>query len=118
MRILVVDRDSTVADACEKAFQNEHEVVTARSGFHALELIAIGRAFDLVLCELSLPDITGPEVHRRLMGSSPRTASKIVFITDDAKASHTFLQTVPNIFLEKPLAATALRQVLRDVTLK
>jgi CheY-like chemotaxis protein len=118
MRILVVDRDSAVAEACEKAFQNENEVVTARSGFHALELIAIGRAFDLVLCELSLPDLTGPEVHRRLIASSPRTASKMVFITDDAKAAQGFLQTVPNMFLEKPLVATALRQVLRDVTRK
>lgn len=118
VRILVVDDDSTVASMCEQAFPNEHDIVTVSSGFRALDLIAVGRSFDVILCELRLPDMTGMEVHKRLVDCAPRTAGKIVFLTDDAKAYKAFLDSVPNMYVQKPVLSSALRQLVRDASLR
>ena len=118
MRILAVDADLELAEACRRVFATEHEVVEARSGFVALDLLAIARPFDVILCELELPDMPGKEVHRRLLESSPRSASKFVFVTDDPNLHKTFLASVPNPHIDKPLVPSTLRQVVRDAGMR
>jgi CheY-like chemotaxis protein len=118
MRILTVDVDPDLASTVSRVFGDEHEVVAVRSGFAALDLLAIGRAFDIVLCEVELPDMPGEEVHRRLVESAPRVAKKFVFVTGDAKAHKAFLSKIPNPYLEKPLVPSTLRQVVRDVGMR
>jgi CheY-like chemotaxis protein len=118
MRILIIDGEPELAAACHRLFGGEHEVVETRSGFAGLDLLAIGRPFDVILCELALPDMTGMEVHRRLQEASPRSASKLVFVTDDPKQHQAFLAAVPNLQVEKPIVPSALRQVIRDAGMR
>jgi two-component system NtrC family sensor kinase len=118
MRILVIDGEPETAASCHRIFGDEHEVVEARTGFSALDLLAIGRPFDIIFCELVLPDMTGIEVHRRLIDSSPRSASRIIFVTDDRKANAPFLASVPNLNVDKPLVPSSLRQAVRDAGMR
>jgi CheY-like chemotaxis protein len=118
MRILVVDGEPDFATACERTFEKEHEVVSARSGFAALDRIAIGRPFDVILCTVALPDMTGIEVHRRLAACAPGVAGRMVFVTDDVKAHRAFFESVRSSWLEKPVAPSALRQIVRDLGLR
>jgi CheY-like chemotaxis protein len=117
MRILVADDDIDIAVTLERLFPSEHEVVHVASGHTAFERIAIGRAFDVVLCEIQLPDIGGIELHRRLSECAPNTAGRIVFLTTDPEPHRGFLSSVKNTYLTKPVAASALRQLIRDLAL-
>jgi CheY-like chemotaxis protein len=118
MRILIIDGEPELAATCHRLFGEENEVVEARSGFSALDLLAIGRPFDVILCELALPDMTGMEVHRRLEESAARSASRLVFVTDDLKQHQAFLAKVPNMHVEKPVVPSSLRQVVRDAAMR
>jgi CheY-like chemotaxis protein len=118
MRILIADDGPELASMFERMFPREHEVVQVDSGISALERIAIGRAFDVVICEMQLPDVGGMELHRRLLECAPSTAHRVVFLTDDPAPYRAFFDGVPNLFITKPVPAGSLRQLLRDLSMR
>ncbi|HEY6100797.1 MAG TPA: ATP-binding protein, partial [Anaeromyxobacter sp.] len=67
-RILVVDDEQLVAEAIERVLSEHHDVVAVGSGRAALERVAGGR-FDVVVCDLLMPEMSGSdfwaELHRR-----------------------------------------------------
>jgi CheY-like chemotaxis protein len=118
VRILVIDSDPQTAGVVDGTLGREHEIVSTTSGFAAIERIAIGRAFDVILCDLDMPDLSGKEIHRRLLESAPQTAAKIVFLVSEPKAQKTFLEGVKNLFLARPVAPVALRETVRALSLR
>jgi CheY-like chemotaxis protein len=112
MRILVIESDPVTADVLESTFPNEHEVVVLGSGRAALERIAIGRAFDLVFCEVDPPDMTAKEVFTRLEEGSPRTAQRLVFLVGELKPHRAFLERPAKRYLTRPITAAALRDAI------
>ncbi len=73
MRLLVVDDESELADAVARAFRKEgYAVDVAYGGHDALEMVRLN-PYDLVCLDLTMPDIDGLEVCRRIradVGSS------------------------------------------------
>jgi CheY-like chemotaxis protein len=118
MRIFVIDSDPQTASVVESTFAREHEIVTTTSGFSAIERLAIGRAFDVILCDIEMPDLSGTEIYRRLLEAAPQTASKVVFLVSDPKAHRAFLDGVQNHFLQRPVAAAGLRETIRAMSLR
>jgi CheY-like chemotaxis protein len=115
-RVLVVDDDLQVCRLIARLLEAEHEVVTAVSAAQALELIRGGERFDLVLCDLVMPQMSGMDLHAELTRAAPGMAEKMVFMTGgvfDDKASE-FLDSVPNAQVLKPFCRTALRQLIQD----
>ncbi len=77
--MLVVDDDSGARGLLQEIFQREgYDVAVAARGADALRL-AQGRAFDIVLSDVRLPDIDGIEVLRRLRKEHPDTT--VILIT-------------------------------------
>jgi len=118
MRIFVIDSDPQTSSVVEATFAREHEIVTTTSGFAAIERIAIGRAFDVILCDVEMPDLSGIELYRRLLESAPQTAAKVVFLVSDPKAHRQFLDGLQNHYLQRPVAAAALRETIRAMSLR
>lgn len=112
-RLLVIDDHAHVGTSLRLFLGDEHEVVTATDGGEALRL-AEASQFDLVLCDLRMPDTSGIEVYRRLVERAPALADRVVFMTggafsDEAKA---FLATTPTPVLEKPFRPERIRELL------
>ena len=89
-------------------------VDVAGGGQEALAALAVG-AYDLVLMDMRMPDLSGVETTRRLRAVGDRTP--VVALTanafeDDRRAC---LDAGMNDFLVKPLAADALRRVLTQL---
>jgi CheY-like chemotaxis protein len=117
MRILVIESDPVTADVVETTFPSEHEIVIFGAGRAALERIAVGRAFDVVFCEIDPPDITARELYERIEAGSPRTAKRIVFLVADAKSHRAFLDNKPlKHYLTRPISASALRKAIEAVS--
>jgi CheY-like chemotaxis protein len=73
-RILLVDDEADNLDVLREVLQLEgHEVEIARSGPEALARIDSGERFDLVLCDVGMPEMSGWQVARELEGRTPRT---------------------------------------------
>jgi two-component system cell cycle response regulator DivK len=104
LTVLVVDdNERNLKLACAVLEAAGITTVGAGSGAEALEL-AVERRFDLVLLDIRLPDIDGPEVLRRLRVDPGAATTPVVAMTslgpDEAGA---LLELGFDGYLEKPI---------------
>jgi PAS domain S-box-containing protein len=115
--ILVIDDEEPLAQAIRRFLSNEHEVTAVFSAGAALDLIRRGERYDVIFCDLMMPQITGMELHAELLRSQPEQAANVVFLTGGAftAAAREFLDEVPNRRLEKPFDLKELRRLVNEV---
>ena len=115
-RVLVVDDEAALAKTLAVALSDEHDVVARGSGREALALLRADDRFDVVLCDLMMPDMTGMDLYEAIVREKPVLASRFVFVTGGAftPRARDFLDTVPATRLEKPFEMSSLRELLRD----
>ena len=111
--ILVIDDEEAVAVAIERILRAQHDVHIRTDAREALALIAAGSTFDLVFCDLMMPNLSGVDVYRQMAVTHPAQAARIVFITGGAftAAAEEFLAEIQGAHVSKPFAPAALRAV-------
>ena len=114
-RILVVDDEQAVVRAVSRILSDEHDVVTVVTAREALALCARGETFDLILCDLMMPEMTGMDLHQELSRMAPDQANRMIFLTGGAftPKARRFLSETPKEHLEKPFDSTHLRASVR-----
>jgi CheY-like chemotaxis protein len=113
--ILVVDDEPLIGASARRLLCAEHDVVVVHSGEAALSAVTSPRAFDVVLCDLMMPGMTGIELHQALVRSRPELAERMVFVTGGAftGAAEDFLERVDVRRMDKPFEPHALQAVVR-----
>ena len=88
--------------------------MVCEGGREALALLQDDHAFDLILCDLAMREVSGIDVWRALRKTGDD--GKIVFMTGGTTGSEAaeFLASVENPCLEKPFPPEQLRQLLRN----
>jgi signal transduction histidine kinase len=108
-RILIVDDEPQVASATARLLERgTTEVETSARG--ALERLTGGERFDLILCDVRMPDMNGPELLDLVRGRVPEQARAFAFMSgalDDRSESDLGRLGVP--LLEKPFDRDTLR---------
>jgi CheY-like chemotaxis protein/anti-sigma regulatory factor (Ser/Thr protein kinase) len=114
-RILVVDDDVVVLSSIRRLLAREHEVVTFADPREAAAALARGDDFDLVVCDMMMPHITGQQLYEQAVARDNRLAERFVFVTGGATDPFvaSFLAEVPNERLEKPFASDSLLRLAR-----
>jgi len=114
LSVLVVDDEPVIARLIEKALF-EHEVTTAADGREAVALMG-ERAFDVILCDLIMPEMTGMDVYRAALQRSTPMHERIVFMTGGAftQRARDFLESVPNFRIEKPFELGHLERTIYE----
>jgi CheY-like chemotaxis protein len=113
-RVLVVDDEELVRKALTLSLQAECEVAEAASGSEALARFGADDPFDVILCDLLMPGMTGVDFYRELLHRGSQAARTVVFMTGGTPpAVRAFLAGVGNLCLEKPVDANELRRVVR-----
>jgi two-component system NtrC family sensor kinase len=111
-RVLIVDDQPEIARALSRVFASDAEVTIAGSGAEALTRIEKG-AFDLVICDVMMPAMTGPELFGRVKVIDPITAAAFVFTTGGVDAHHErALRATGARCLSKPVDIGELRRLL------
>src|SRR5258705_13282098 len=64
-RVLVVDDEVAVGRTIQRLLGDRHDVVALASGSEAIELLRSGADFDVILCDMSMPEVTGIDVYVR-----------------------------------------------------
>ncbi len=110
-RVMVVDDEAIITSTVRRLLSREHDVVTATRAIEGLHRIQSGERFDLILCDLMMPQMTGMELHDKIAAIDGDQASRIVFLTGGAftPTARQFLDRVPNQRIEKPFDAQHLR---------
>lgn len=86
------------------------------NGREALEKVGKAGHYDLILCDVMMPEISGPEFVHRLGKSHPELQKHVIFITggafrDDARDQ---LARFNNKVLEKPFTKNELRSAVNS----
>jgi CheY-like chemotaxis protein len=118
-RILIIDDEPLLGQTLHYAFKGRHEVVISTSGREALSRLEKDARFDLVLCDLMMPDVSGSAVYEEVKRSYPALVRCFVFMTGGAftERARQFLATHPGIQLEKPFNIDDIERLLRQFAL-
>ena len=82
-QILLIDDDRLVRTGLRRLLAPPHNVTEAASGASALELLKES-SFDVIICDLMMPEVDGPAVYDQLSSSQPELLDRIVFLTGGA----------------------------------
>jgi CheY-like chemotaxis protein len=113
---LVVDDERRLAQTFQMALSPEHDVEIVTRGTEAIEKLDRDPDFDLVLCDLMMPDIPGFDIFEAVVASHPELADRFVFMTGGAftERAREFLRTVSNPRLEKPFLVEDIERLLHE----
>ena len=114
-RILIIDDEAPLRLVMERLLTT-HEVVSASSGAEALVILQHDRGFDLILCDLMMPDVSGMDVHHWLVSHDPVLAARLVFITGGAfgPVAAEYLSDAGSLKIDKPFTSSEFKAVVSD----
>lgn len=111
--VLVVDDDAFVARAIRRLLRPRHTVTLASGGAQALECLDRAK-FDVVFCDVMMPNMTGMELHQEVKRRHPDMADRFVFITGGpfTPEARQMFDQVTNPCIQKPFTPADLANVL------
>ena len=103
-RILAVDDEALLLKAYRRMLCDAHELTTALGGPEALKVLENDSRFDVVLCDLQMPEMSGMELHAAVMERNPALANRFVFVTGGAFSgdARRFLEEAVPAVIQKP----------------
>ena len=115
LKILVIDDEQRVGRSIRRMLSS-HDVDLATSGSDGMEQLR-KHEYDVVLCDLMMPDITGREIYQKISSLMPGFERKVVFITGGAFTpdAREFVDSVKNPVLSKPFDMPELNAALLRV---
>ncbi|MEP7050805.1 MAG: response regulator [Pseudomonadota bacterium] len=119
LRVLLVD-DEEIVRRCTARSLSDFEVVGVRSATDALELLEKDSDFDVVLSDVMMPGVSGPELYARCFALYPQLAQRFVFASGNPEFARLELRRVIQrigaerepILLSKPSPREALMLAL------
>jgi CheY-like chemotaxis protein len=118
--VLLVDDESAVRMAMHRYLvRRGWNVVEAADGETARSILepAAGLDFDLVICDLHMPRLSGRDFYEWLACARPDAALKLVFSTGDVLSSEfaEFLSEAGRPLLPKPFELRELARIVEEV---
>ena len=119
--LLIIDDEESIRRALRRYFERrDWDVDEAMDGAEGLKKLDGADAtveYDVVLCDLKMPGISGQELYNRLRAELPAAARKFIFATGDSGAPDVvdFLASVDVPVLEKPFELRSLEQIAQQV---
>jgi CheY-like chemotaxis protein len=116
-RVLIVDDERLVIDVVRRMLTRDHDVFSLEDARQALHRIESGERYDVILCDLMMPHMSGMDFHSALARSSPDQAERIIFFTGGAftPRAKEFLERVPNHRMDKPIDGQELRALINGL---
>ena len=117
--ILVVDDEPSIRFALRRYFTRAGwEVTDAEDGLTALLLLLGGTpSWDVVLCDIGLPILSGTELYETLAVAAPEWLERLVLTSGDVSAPELagVLARVRCAVVEKPFTLSAIGAVVAEV---
>lgn len=105
-RLLVIDDEPMLLAAMKRMLRIHHDVVVCDSVEAALLVLEEDVRFDILLCDLNMPGLTGVDLYERVAVNMPELVERVVMITSGALTTRgqEFLDSVSGPWLEKPIS--------------
>ncbi|MBI5042977.1 MAG: cache domain-containing protein [Nitrospirae bacterium] len=108
--IIVVDDEPVILELVKEILVKDgHHVDTATSGKAALKLIK-EKAYDLLISDVKMPDMSGIELLSKIKKSNPKLAKRVIMATGDSAAAD-----IKDIsYLPKPFTVGKLKRAVAE----
>jgi CheY-like chemotaxis protein len=116
-KILLIDDEASFVRALARLLHRDGDTVdTAADGQHALAKLHTQR-YDVILCDLRLPELDGPALYTRLRQQAPALCQRVIFLTGDTLGTEStaFLAQCGQPWLYKPCTADEVRRTIQQV---
>jgi PAS domain S-box-containing protein len=115
--IMVIDDESDLRNIIQSTLRKGHAVVAPATSREALEILKDGTQFDVILCDIMMPDVTGIEIYEELLRIRPEQARRMAFMSGGAFTARAidFLKSVNNPKIDKPFRPRDLRQRVQEL---
>ncbi|MDQ2768807.1 MAG: response regulator [Gemmatimonadota bacterium] len=119
-RLYVIDDEPSIRTAIRRFLTRRGwDVEEAEDGRAALEILlhCEPNRYDVVMCDLRMPHVSGAEFHRELLQKRPDLVQRLVFSTGDIASADaaTFLASCERPVIEKPFELARLEELLLRV---
>ncbi len=113
-RLLAVDDEALLLKAYRRMLSEHHDVETRVGAREALALFESDRHFDVVLCDLQMPEVSGAELYASVKTQWPELAERFVFITGGAFSpeARRFLDETAVARIHKPVHVAELLELI------
>jgi CheY-like chemotaxis protein len=115
LRVLLIDDEPLVLRSLRRML-SEHHIDTAQSGAEALELLQRKQDYDLIFCDLMMPEMDGTVVHAELERRMPALLGRLVFCSGGAVTARTkqFVEQSKRPLVDKPLTRASFDRVVSE----
>ena len=116
-RILLVEDERNMRTVLKALLSARFEVVTAATGAEAQQILETDGAWDVVLCDLLMPEVTGMDLFEWLEAHRADLCERVVFMTGGAFTARArgVLERAPGRWIEKPFEFETLAALLERV---
>jgi len=116
-RILVVDDEKGIRLAIRRVLGRWHDVVLAASASEAMVVLDEDQRFDVILCDLMMPQTTGMELYEWMTREHPDITPRIAFMTGGAftPRAREFCERTELPLLDKPIETQCLLARLQEL---
>ncbi len=113
--VLVIDDEPALGRVLPRLLA-PHSVTVVERARDALERLRTGGRFDVILCDVMMPEMNGMQFHQELVRDRPDVARRVIFMSGGvfSPALRDFFDALPNRKLEKPLDLPALRRLIDE----
>lgn len=111
-RLLIIDDDPRFLTAISRLLKSDYRVSTEADSTKVLSRLQIEEPFDVVLCDMTMPDLGGPDVHRLVSETLPEYLPRMVFFTGGAVTApaQAFLRRPDVMHMSKYLSPAGLKE--------
>jgi NtrC-family two-component system response regulator AlgB len=112
-KLLIVDDEKNIRVRLVSFFEGcGHEVSGAENGQHALQLLADGQAFDVVLTDYRMAEVNGLELLQQIKRQSPETPVILMTAYATVENAVAVMKAGANDYLTKPFSLDQVQHVV------
>jgi two-component system NtrC family sensor kinase len=85
-RILIVEDEKALAELLQRALADDgHSATVAQGASRAWKLLS-SQDFDLIVCDVRMPGMSGVDFHEKLIRERPGLAGRVLLVTGDVQS--------------------------------
>ena len=116
-QVLIIDDDAELLEVLQEIVSIKHECVGFTNAQAAIEILKDNNTFDVIICDLMMPKMSGIQFFEALRQFAPHYLSRVIFLTGGSftEDADRFLAKPEIAFFEKPIDTKLLLKAIETL---